>query len=602
MYIKDFYDILDAELHQEIQQSTDAQFKKLKQNNQKKSYAFLIWFLKFYGQSPSIKEYITDGSGDSSCDIIFSKTDLFGKTIFYVVQSKWSNKNNCESMLDTQEVKYTLNDFETILRGDRGETENQKFNQKYRELIDHLQNNGEVKFLFLCLALSNPKVEENIQSFQNAYPNVNAEIIDIKKIRRDYIEFNYKGLTTESPLEYNYSPEESKIILPIERFGEYGNRDFIDYAGPSKAYILIIKPKTIFELFEKYKLSLFYKNVRNPLIQSRYNHEIKETLEKRPGSFWYFNNGITAITKLVPDIGVQARQVELIGLQVINGAQTIYSVYLAYKEANAVQREIMDTDARITLRLIRSSDEKFSMEITRYTNSQNEIEAFDFMSNDDVQVRLQNESFNTPVWYSRRRGEFLEDQLPDQVMIIPNFDFAIAYTIFYLQSPYDVIENKDMIFISRLDHPNGLYEKVFNESTRYEDILASYFISSFINVITQDRFTAISEKTGQYRIIEIISYNMLALMKIYLEKYFNYTNQSTINISRYINQAFQKQIDNNIFVISQIIELTADYIISINTEDLIQKSVESNQYYFTIADMLKELDLTDKFTEKFDSN
>lgn len=602
MYIKDFYDILDAELHQEIQQSTDAQFKKLKQNNQKKSYAFLIWFLKFYGQSPSIKEYITDGSGDSSCDIIFSKTDLFGKTIFYVVQSKWSNKNNCESMLDTQEVKYTLNDFETILRGDRGETENQKFNQKYRELIDHLQNNGEVKFLFLCLALSNPKVEENIQSFQNAYPNVNAEIIDIKKIRRDYIEFNYKGLTTESPLEYNYSPEESKIILPIERFGEYGNRDFIDYAGPSKAYILIIKPKTIFELFEKYKLSLFYKNVRNPLIQSRYNHEIKETLEKRPGSFWYFNNGITAITKLVPDIGVQARQVELIGLQVINGAQTIYSVYLAYKEANAVQREIMDTDARITLRLIRSSDEKFSMEITRYTNSQNEIEAFDFMSNDDVQVRLQNESFNTPVWYSRRRGEFLEDQLPDQVMIIPNFDFAIAYTIFYLQSPYDVIENKDMIFISRLDHPNGLYEKVFNESTRYEDILASYFISSFINVITQDRFTAISEKTGQYRIIEIISYNMLALMKIYLEKYFNYTNQSTINISRYINQAFQKQIDNNIFVISQIIELTADYIISINTEDLIQKSVESNQYYFTIADMLKELDLTDKFKEKFDSN
>lgn len=610
MLINDFYDLIDSELEFEIKNSDDNYFKKVKQPQQKKSYAFLIWFLRFYGQTLSVKEFITDGDGDSSCDIIFSKKDNYDRVMFYVVQSKWNQKNKCETKVDSNDIKYTLNDFETILRGDKKPSLNSKFNDKYKELISHLQNNGEVKFIFLSLCLANSDTEDNIYSFQKTYgPNIKIDFIDIQKIRRDYIEFRYKDLTTTSPLEYDYNPEESKIILPIERFGEK-DRDFIDFNGSSRSYIFIIKPKTIYELFEKYRLSLFYKNVRNPLVTSNYNKEIKETIEKRPGLFWYFNNGITAITKLIPEIGVQAKQVELTGLQIINGAQTVYSVYLAYKEANYVQREIMDTDARITLRLIRSSDENFNFSITRFTNSQNEVKSFDFMSNDEIQVRLQNESFNTPVWYERRRGEFPEEKKPNSIHIANNVVISNAYMAFHLQNPHSALENRQLFFISRLSEPDGLYEVIFNEKTKYADMLAAYRIYSYL-ANSYDLGNDLDDiKLGYFKHKLGLIMNVLALTNIYLKQYLQHKYSSVdFNTSNFINKAFNFNDTEKIKIITRVISLCNKVLIIDEKfeeyDKLFQRMVVSNNYYINIAEQINEEGMTDdiiSYIENFDEN
>ena len=92
MITRDFYDLLDRELEDEIANSDDPVFKKYKQENQKKSYALLVWFLKFYGQTISVKEYITDGDGDSSCDIIFSKVDAYDKKYFILSSQNGTTK------------------------------------------------------------------------------------------------------------------------------------------------------------------------------------------------------------------------------------------------------------------------------------------------------------------------------------------------------------------------------------------------------------------------------------------------------------------------------------------------------------------------------
>jgi AIPR protein len=145
-----------------------------------------------------------------------------------------------------------------------------------------------------------------------------------------------------------------------------------------------LKPKTVYELFKKYRFGLFFKNVRNPIHRSNYNEKIVETLLKKPNAFWYFNNGITAITKIMPEVGIHAKKIKLEGLQIINGAQTVYSIYQAYQNATRIQRVAMDSDARMTFRLIRSSDEEFNMQITRYTNSQNSMEDRGFLVSDTV--------------------------------------------------------------------------------------------------------------------------------------------------------------------------------------------------------------------------
>ena len=116
------------------------------------------------------------------------------------------------------------------------------------------------------------------------------------------------------------------LIVTIEIVQKHGT---VKIDKPFEAYMFLLRPKSIYNLFEKYGFALFYKNVRNPLLQSQFNEDIERTALDNPAYFWYYNNGITAITYLLPTIGKKAEQIELTGLQIINGAQTVYSIYRA---------------------------------------------------------------------------------------------------------------------------------------------------------------------------------------------------------------------------------------------------------------------------------
>lgn len=625
MRIHDFYDIFDNELEKIIERyQEDSHLRKLKQENQRKGYALLIWFLEFYGKTPSFKKYITDGNSDASCDIIFDSVDITGERNFYVIQSKWKNKNNCVKKLESTEFKQALSDFELILRDDKPATDNQLFNENYAKLIEHLQLNGKTKFIYLTLAEYNLAIEDNVRSFRKCYgPNIELEIYDINKIRRDFIEFNFKGIKPQNPLEYRYNPEESKIRLLIERFGEKVDRDFIDYNGPSRSFIFIVKPKTIFELFDRYGFSLFFKNIRNPLEKSNFNQEIANTLKTRPGLFWYFNNGVTAITKLIPEIGIQAKEIELLGLQIINGTQTVYTIYETYKKASAIERAIMDGEARITFRLIKSSDEKLSFEITKFTNSQNEIYDADFMSNDEVQTRLQEESFKTRVWYKRRRGEFTisdEFAVKNRLSIVPNDLFALVYVTFHLQEPIMTIKEKDYFFISHKQSEKGMYEKIFNDRTRYEDMLASFYMFKFALYMVQptlsdgkDEYQYEYSKNEKLRenvvsinsIIAIFMLPPLALAKTVLKQYLHhkYGNFSEKNISTYIILAIENEEVEKITQLKNIFNLAYGklfYNPESNVQDLdspevfetINRLLNSKTYFELIKEKLLERELT----------
>ena len=393
----DFYDAIDAELETII--LDNPQDIRLHKGNveQRKSFAFLIWFLKFYGQRPIYNLNITEGDDDTSCDIIFSTTDIVGKKVFYVVQAKWKTKKNCTDKLDSTAFKSTLDDFKLVYSGQKKySNKNENFNRKYEELKQHLDENQYVKFIYLALCQSNSSISENLELFRNQTADI--EIIDIERLRRDFIEVNYKKIQPQNPLEYDYNPENEKITIPIEQLEI--EKNFLRVDAPFNAYTFLIRPKTIHDLFEKYKFKLFFRNIRNPLIASEYNHKIVDTMRDEPDYFWYFNNGITAITRDLPRrIHPAAKQIEITGFQIINGAQTVYSVYKAYKEAKNGKREEINK-ALLQLRIIQSINQSFDLNITRFTNQQNPTEPRDFWANDPVQVRLQNESFATNYWYS----------------------------------------------------------------------------------------------------------------------------------------------------------------------------------------------------------
>ncbi len=533
MIIKDFYSIIDTELDTFIAKyKEDKLIKKHKSSiDNQKSYALLIWFLDFYGRISNYSDFITDGNNDSSCDIVFDNINNEGNKIFYVVQSKWNNADNARKETNKDEILKALNDFETILRGEK-KSVNEKLKSKLQELDLHLKTNGEVKFIFLSLSQYKGGADENIEAFRNNDVKTKFEVIDINRIRVDYIDRKYKKIDPINPLASYQNPEESPIILNIVQKG-----GSIKIEKPYEAYVFLLRPKTIWELFHKYNFALFFKNVRNPLLQSQFNADIEKAILEESSLFWYYNNGITAITKILPEIGKKAETISVIGLQIINGAQTFYSIYRAYENASLTKRTQMDTEGLITLRLLKSGGKNFDLNVTRYTNSQNPVQDRDFCANDDIQIKLQNESYQTNIWYEKRRSEFRE--VPEGVKKVSNSVFANAYLAYYLQDPVNVLKGyglknitgKDLNFISHKEHKDGLYEKIFNENTSFEDMLCAFYVFDTIwkteAIVYEDTF-----KTDLY--------HLLALFQITFTKYLTSKYKENVNVNKQIIKIYEK--------------------------------------------------------------
>jgi hypothetical protein len=161
----------------------------------------------------------------------------------------------------------------------------------------------------------------------------------------------------------------------------------------------------------------------------------------------------------------------------------------------------------------------------------------DFCANDDIQVKLQNASYQTQVWYEKRRDEFRET--PRGVKKVPNHVLANVYLAYQLQDPVSVIKNysqrartsKDLNFISHKDHKDGLYEKIFNKDTSFNDMLCAFYVFDAVNATTpfsyQDTF-----KTNVY--------HLLALFKVAFTKYLQSKHGNTsINVNREIIKQYE---------------------------------------------------------------
>lgn len=530
-----FYDIIDNEIDDLIKIFKNNIHLKKQNENGKKSFAFLLWFLNKYLPNHQLTEFenlITEGNDDSSSDLIFTNTDQTGEEIYYVVQAKWFAKNNINNSKGiSKEIKACLSDFNLILSGKKEPSEvNQNFNNQYQKFLDHKKNNGKVKFIFLALCKGDIDLHEHIDDFVNAL--VSFDLIDFFKLKTQYIEIEFKGIKTHNPIETPYIPK-AEFDLNFEK------EQVIYVNTPYQSNIFLVKPEEIYNLFEKYGHSLFYKNIRNPLPNSYFNEEITNTIKNNPLHFWYFNNGITAITDKINPFHRDATIVKLRGIQIINGAQTVFSISQAYKYANEEERTKMNENALISLRVVKSGGQDFDLKVTRYTNSQNPISERDFHSNDEVQKRLQSDFFNyTNVWYETRRGEFRKRIRG--ITKLTNEILGQTYLAYKINDPFNAKQNKKLIFYSTDIYSTGLYEIIYNDNTQYDDMLVSYYLyllidrkrKQFKKLIDQiDTTKELSEEDMRllnFDFIQYANFDTLGLFNIFFSKV-NKDNLKSIN-------------------------------------------------------------------------
>lgn len=140
--------------------------------------------------------------------------------------------------------------------------------------------------------------------------------------------------------------------------------------------------------------ALYERNIRYFLGSSRsdVNRAIKTTLYDDPVSFFYLNNGVTAVCDDVEPKGKNptsgARKFKVRGLSIINGAQTVASAAEFVRQHPGKSIE----DAKVMLTLIKApADGPFGKRVTKARNHQNPVQTANFASLDENQERLRQE-------------------------------------------------------------------------------------------------------------------------------------------------------------------------------------------------------------------
>ncbi|MFT2139444.1 AIPR family protein [Bacillus cereus] len=156
--------------------------------------------------------------------------------------------------------------------------------------------------------------------------------------------------------------------------------------------------------------SVLFDNVRGYLGKTKFNKSIFKTLELEPTKFFMYNNGITMTSKDIEVTKVNGNQkwkIELNDFQVVNGGQTLRTLY-DFKEYK-FDEEVMNK-ANILVRVFKTGNQEgLTNKIAEFTNSQNAISPVDLKSLDSLQIKIEEILKDSNFLYVRKIGDLGED-------------------------------------------------------------------------------------------------------------------------------------------------------------------------------------------------
>jgi hypothetical protein len=235
------------------------------------------------------------------------------------------------------------------------------------------------------------------------------------------------------------------------------------FAQPFEAYLGRIAVSDVAAWYERYGDRLFDQNIRMQLGLTKVNNELVDTLVNHPGAFWYYNNGITVLCESAalfskrrskPD----AVDLTLKGASVVNGAQTVAAIHAAMRIDAAKASQ-----AYVSVKVVttRNTPPDFGPTVTRATNTQNQVEARDFVALDPVQRDIREDfTLTLNKEYTYKRGELDPD--PDAGCSVTNAALALACAHDTPALAVRAKNNRDTLWERG---PSGTYDILFHRRT-----------------------------------------------------------------------------------------------------------------------------------------
>ncbi|MBC2322812.1 AIPR family protein [Listeria booriae] len=208
-------------------------------------------------------------------------------------------------------------------------------------------------------------------------------------------------------------------------------------------------------------LNVLFDNVRGFLGGTSYNEKIISTLEKEPEKFFLFNNGITITADdiIVTPIKMDEHyRIELVNYQIVNGGQTLRSIY-----------HFKDTKPNFVTNLAKGSvlirffktglEDGLVNKVSEYTNSQNAISGRDLKSVDKIQLDIEQRFGYEDIKYLRKRTK---DSFEKKHSIEISMEKLGQLILAYNGHPEKVSNSKKKIF-------NEYYNLIFNDDPNFMD-------------------------------------------------------------------------------------------------------------------------------------
>ena len=333
--------------------------------------------------------YVTDGENDNGIDAIYYDEQ---KNTLHIVQSKWRHSPKKGIKLD--EIIKFREGVEDIVTSNF-----QNVNEKvtrYKSLINRALDDINVNVVMALIHTSENYVSED------AHKRINEFLEKQNEFMEDFLSFAEYGLKEVADRTREQArPENIDIEVLMHQWGRVDT--------PYEAFYGLVSGQEIANWHQQYGSRLFAENLRFILEKSEVNDAMIETIRDRPSSFWYFNNGITAICNTIKKkpLGGPTREsgvFDVRGISIINGAQTVGVV------SRATELYSVD-DVKIQMRIIslQGTPNEFASDVTRANNTQNDLTSMDFASLDEQQERLRQELSDIGVVYTYRRGQTAPD-------------------------------------------------------------------------------------------------------------------------------------------------------------------------------------------------
>lgn len=264
----------------------------------------------------------------------------------------------------------------------------------------------------------------------------------------------------------------------------------------------IIKSKNIDE-------NVFADNVRLYLKQkTKINKSIMNTaLSNESFRFFYYNNGITiTCSDFSYPPNLRAPTVYLDNLQIVNGSQTLHSLFEAFQQ-NSENFSDMD----ILCRIYKTQNTELSSAIAEYTNSQNPVTSRDIRSNDYTQKKLELDLKNYGYLYERKNRQYFSTK--DKSIVIDAEKTGQAILAFYLSKPAEAKDLKRTIFAEA-------YDEIFSDDIDAQAVILAFNCFYYVETIKKQLKKQIEmghiDQSNDF--VMSATYYIMYVIKIFIER------------------------------------------------------------------------------------